>query len=648
MKTSAAYEILTGGHGGDAPTASGGQINLVTKSGSNRFEGELNATLDAPGCAFSSIRAKPGTRASSIRSTPWSRGRSSAIGSGTSSTWRPSSSRTGAASIPSGLFPARPDGLNYNNKGMVKLTWQATTRNRLSTIFNFDSPHERNRKGDLGVEPEAQERRIARRMFGGVIWDSLLRDDLVLRSQAGVIYLRQPRLSGDVHLRARPVRLRRADHPDAARPPGEPEQRRPQPRRRPRHPVQQPARVVPLERPPGRTRHPARQQLLHRAEHQLHLDPRRRQHDLQRDQPGHPDHLLLERSPARRGPLRLVHHRHQLAAAHRHPARPVAAHPPPDGHRVPFPRLGPGINSAGDTAISNAGLVPSVSAAWDATHDGRTVLRTSFSNYADLEIEDAVRHSLGGRVSYLCRWNESSQRFDSNCEYSGGASGNTIGRPCGSTGIDANGNSCIEKLRIPRTQEYTLGAEREVTQGVAISLDGMYRALQQPVRHARDQPDLEPGRDRAGLHPGLPQRPQPDRVGLRHARLRPAPLHGHDPRRAQARGPLQDSGVLHAQPAQGDRGQLQRQPRPGRLPLRLPGRRPPARDQVARAIFGDQLAVDRDPLRTTARASPTTACSATRSPTRSRTTGPPWASTRAPTSTTPATTASCACPTCRA
>ena len=89
---------------------------------------------------------------------------------------------------PSGLFPARPDGLNYNNKGMVKLTWQATTRNRLSTIFNFDSPHERNRKGDLGVEPEAQERRIARRMFGGLIWDSLLRDDLVLRSQAGVIY----------------------------------------------------------------------------------------------------------------------------------------------------------------------------------------------------------------------------------------------------------------------------------------------------------------------------------------------------------------------------------------------------------------------------------------------------------------------------
>ena len=66
------------------------------------------------------------------------------------------------------------------------------------------------------------------------------------------------------------------------------------------------------------------------------------------------------------------------------------------------------------------------------------------------------------------------------------------------------------------------------------------------------------------------------------------------------------------------------------------------------AVFGDQLAVDRHPLRTTARASPTTATFATRSPTPSRTTGLRWASTRAPTSTTPATTASFACPTCRA
>ena len=46
MKSSAAYEILTGGHGLDAPTASGAAVNLVTRSGSNRFEFELNATAD--------------------------------------------------------------------------------------------------------------------------------------------------------------------------------------------------------------------------------------------------------------------------------------------------------------------------------------------------------------------------------------------------------------------------------------------------------------------------------------------------------------------------------------------------------------------------------------------------------------------------
>ena len=45
MKSSAAYEIMAGGHGGEAPTASGAAVNLVTRGGSNRFEVEFNASI---------------------------------------------------------------------------------------------------------------------------------------------------------------------------------------------------------------------------------------------------------------------------------------------------------------------------------------------------------------------------------------------------------------------------------------------------------------------------------------------------------------------------------------------------------------------------------------------------------------------------
>ena len=124
-------------------------------------------------------------------------------------------------------------------------------------------------------------------------------------------------------------------------------------------------------------------------------------------------------------------------------------------------------------------LAPSMSVAWDAGHDGRTVLRGSASNYADLEVESVGRHTLSARVSQNCEWNPLSEDFDRNCIYDGGASRNTIGLPCGPTGYDLQGRPCREQLRIPRTRELVLGAEREVVPGVALALDGIYRKYAQ-------------------------------------------------------------------------------------------------------------------------------------------------------------------------
>ena len=52
FKSTAAFEIQTAGYGADNPTAPGGMLNLVTRSGSNQFEFEFNATADADQLRF--------------------------------------------------------------------------------------------------------------------------------------------------------------------------------------------------------------------------------------------------------------------------------------------------------------------------------------------------------------------------------------------------------------------------------------------------------------------------------------------------------------------------------------------------------------------------------------------------------------------
>ena len=47
LKASAAYEIQTAGYGADNVMAPGGLVNLVSRSGSNKFELELNAMVPA-------------------------------------------------------------------------------------------------------------------------------------------------------------------------------------------------------------------------------------------------------------------------------------------------------------------------------------------------------------------------------------------------------------------------------------------------------------------------------------------------------------------------------------------------------------------------------------------------------------------------
>ena len=208
-KTSAAYEILTGGHGGDSPASPGAAVNLVTKSGSNKFEFELNATMDSNRLRFFLDEGdsqqpdyyyafNPTVAGPILKDKLWFFFNTELH-----------VIRDNRAFDPEGIFAEREPFTKLIPKGTFKLTWQVSRRNKLTSLTNFDAAREYNRKDGAGVEPEAQERRLGRRLFTGLIWESLLSDSLVIRSQVGLTYFGEhifPELCIDQPVELRPHR----------------------------------------------------------------------------------------------------------------------------------------------------------------------------------------------------------------------------------------------------------------------------------------------------------------------------------------------------------------------------------------------------------------------------------------------------------
>ena len=132
MKSAAAYEIQTAAYGAENATAPGGVVNLATKSGSNKFEFELNATADHSALTFfrkDFDRNAPQLllRRQPHRLGPHHQGQALVLGQRRvpDPHHRP---RSGSQRL-----PARPlSELRYWHKGTVKLTWQMTARNKLS------------------------------------------------------------------------------------------------------------------------------------------------------------------------------------------------------------------------------------------------------------------------------------------------------------------------------------------------------------------------------------------------------------------------------------------------------------------------------------------------------------------------------------
>jgi hypothetical protein len=491
-KATAAYEIQSAGYGADNATASGGVVNLVTKSGSNKWEFEFNATAendtlrlgkdnrDAPGNYYYVVN--PAVAGPLIRDKVWF-----AV---TMESHLLGRAREADAE---GILPTPLPSQKGINKGTLKMTWQMSARNKLSFLMNMDSAFNSNLKSDLGVEREAQQNRKAGPSgLWGLIWEALLTDSLVLRSQAA--FTTRPQYwypaacehgtLGDCdtaigRINTYPRRVESVGVAVGCTGTGECSGAKDFPHRRDDLYVFQTFNRLQWF---GESKYLGEHSVV--LKHQFYVE----EEIQRRAQPGdYYDEYNGVDVPVARNTFysndpRLEPARYgwwvSTDVIYRNNASLSDAWRP-TRHLTITPAMSyiwtSGENNVGQTVVDGKAFAPSVAVAWDATHDGRTVVRGAYSHYVDVAIRTPVLSTIGTPTTQRCKWNAVTQAYDTECTYSGGATKNTIGLPCGPTGIDPSGQSCRKKLGVPRTIEYTLGGEREVFEGIAFGVDLVYR-----------------------------------------------------------------------------------------------------------------------------------------------------------------------------
>jgi hypothetical protein len=474
VKASAAYEIQTAGYGADNVMAPGGVVNLVSRSGSNKFELEMGASVDHDSLTF--FRDGNDTRNPShfYIFNPTVAGPLIADKLWYAANVEFLTRLTGRDPDQERILPEPPPEIRNWYKGTVKLTWQMSSRNKLSSVTTFDEYWRHNTR-ELGYDADAQETSRQHKTFSGLIWESLLSDSIVFRSQAGVAVANSHNAPDSCNQNPSGC-----DYIPAT------------------------TQTYPKSYTYGNAiNHSASNATFFQFINRLEFFVNSRafgEHDVQLK-----DNVMLQSDTSYRSEPgdRL----YELIGTNKSAVTTYFSNDPryeparfgwfitntnslrnavtlSDGWR--FSRyliLTPGVafvhasggNSTGDLVFSDSALTPSFAAAWDATHDGRTVLRGSFSEYLDVDVSAIAGHTLGSQVSQRCQWNDATQGYDTNCAYAGGASSTTIASPCGPSGLDIQGKSCKGKLTIPKTWEYTAGAEREVVEGLAVGATFVYR-----------------------------------------------------------------------------------------------------------------------------------------------------------------------------
>lgn len=459
MRSSAAFDIQTAAYGADAPTASGGVENLVTRSGSNTTQFEFTTVYESSATRLFTDPGEPSTGQHRLVVNPTISGPIIEDKLWYHLNVEGHYIREPQERDPAGFLPESAPFTNIIPKVTLKTRWQISARDKLELLFNGDWPYQRNNRRAAGIADEAQADRLAQRYFGGVTYERLLTDELLFRTQVGLTQYLQ-----DIYpssCRGNPpgcedrVNIRQSDPTTLEY------------GNAPKHDKQNLRSVqfintlewflstktlgthnirlrdtINIEEDENQTSQTGNQMIELAG-----TIPQRRTEFYSND-----PRLAAPEYGAYTGVVNVFKHYITLsdswAATKAFTVLPALS----------FVQA-KATNSRDVYPITLNSFAPSLSLVWDVSGDGRTVLRTSGSMYVDVDLTLVGRHALGGQVTQRCNWNPSTQDYDLDCQYSGGASKNTVS----------------SQLTTPKTYEITLGAQRETSPGTAVNLDLIYR-----------------------------------------------------------------------------------------------------------------------------------------------------------------------------
>ncbi len=481
LNSIAALEIGTGNQGPGNAAAAGAVVNAVTLSGSNTFQAELEGFHENSRAQFFKDNLDP--KAFNMQSQlslsvlgPVVRDR----------LWFFANleGRNAVAATPRDVLGLRPTPPRFSRNTLRsngKLTLQLNPHNKLQGIWLLQREAAKNGQRGYDYDADAQSKNDSWHTLLGVIWESVLTDALILRSQVGWQSTQSD--VGPESCRTDPVNC---DHVPGLR------QREPflEYQNFTFHEIQKAQTLEWINTLEGFFNHRVV------GEHNLKLIARWKGSRLERRQstPGDAVYVFDGVTPYSKRTLYVndpsVEDGRFGWAITTSTARILQFSledqwkPPGGNHLTVTPGVGVISTSAldgnGNPVIAFTTATPHIAVVWDPTHDGRTAVRAGFNQYLDAGNLAVANFASESRTIKICEYDDVSRTFSRNCRFEGGARGRTVGLPCGTDGFDADGKRCTTRLGIPRTWEYTAGAEREIAEGVALASDFQYRRYDNP------------------------------------------------------------------------------------------------------------------------------------------------------------------------